>query len=431
MHLFDTTTLLAGLLATRHARLALAITYEDVEHTFDTLQTWYNASTGTYEDSTGWWNSAVCMTMLAKYASIDDSIKQRTDYLWDDVFTKAPQHNSEMTTSFGSAWKRQAASISVPRRHKLKKRGTAAANVGFLNGFYDDQGWWALAWIAVYDHTGGQKYLDEAITIFNDMHTAWNTTPVGGIWWDKQHSYVNAIANELHFSVAAHLANRCPQDKEKYTSMAQDAWNWLYASGMINSNNNVEDGLLAGSHPGNTKMVWSYNQGVILSALTELSRATAQPIFTQIAKVVANAALVNLTGPNNGTYDGDFVLRDPCEAGGGCGQDGASFKGVFASNLAGLLHNTNNPTYARFLKANADSLWTKGLDQYNRLNVAWDGSSKETPGASSQCSGMGLLVGALSELGQWESTKSPEARGAGLATSLTPERWRKRFFGLW
>ena len=42
--------------------------------------------------------------------------------------------------------------------------------------YYDDEGWWALAWIAVYDVTRNQTYLNTAESIFEDMKAAYGTT---------------------------------------------------------------------------------------------------------------------------------------------------------------------------------------------------------------------------------------------------------------
>ena len=98
--------------------------------------------------------------------------------------------------------------------------------------------------IAVYDVTGDRKYLQTAQSIFDDMDKAHGTTPCGGLWWDKAHTYVNAIANELYIDVAAHLANRASQYRSGYyLDKATTAWKWFQNSGMINAQYNINDGL--------------------------------------------------------------------------------------------------------------------------------------------------------------------------------------------
>ena len=98
--------------------------------------------------------------------------------------------------------------------------------------------------IAVYDITGDRKYLQTAQSIFDDMDKAYGTTPCGGLWWDKAHTYVNAIANELYIDVAAHLANRASQYRSGYyLDRATTAWKWFQKSGMINAQSNINDGL--------------------------------------------------------------------------------------------------------------------------------------------------------------------------------------------
>jgi uncharacterized protein YyaL (SSP411 family) len=38
-----------------------------------------------------------------------------------------------------------------------------------LDGYYDDDSWWALAWIAAYDVSKNEEYLGLAIGIFEDL----------------------------------------------------------------------------------------------------------------------------------------------------------------------------------------------------------------------------------------------------------------------
>jgi len=51
---------------------------------------------------------------------------------------------------------------------------------------------------------------------------------------------------------------------------------------------------------------------------------------------------------------------------------------------------------------NAETLWQRGRDQFNRFGEVWSGPFAEPAGASPQCSAMDLLVGALAQLGEWE-----------------------------
>jgi len=202
----------------------------------DKLQTWYVQSTGLYQ-TTGWWNSANVLTMLADYS----------------LAAKSSSYNTVISNSFQQAQK---------------------TNSGFLNNYYDDEGWWALAWIAAYDLTHTQQYLDMAASIFTDMSGGWDSTCGGGIWWSKDKTYKNAIANELFLSVAAHLANRvAPADRAGYLAWANKEWAWFQQSGMINSQNLINDGLDLSTCKNNGQNTWSYNQGVTLGGLPELNRA--------------------------------------------------------------------------------------------------------------------------------------------------------------
>lgn len=411
--------LLAYLIGLVSVPLVVAVSFEDVEHSFDTLQAWYDPDIGLWIPSTGWWNSANCVSMLASLATIDPNIRDRTNNLWQEIFTRAPAYNAGMTKKNGRNWQRRRLTKKDLRPRAIVDRNR---NVGsFLNDFYDDEGWWALAWITVYDLTGDDQFLNEAVTIFDDMHAAYNSTPVGGLYWNKKKQYVNAIANELYISVAAHLANRKMSLMGLYLSFALESWNWFYASGMINERNNIQDGIAVyDGYAANMPIVWSCkyschllisanvpidNQGVILSALVELFMTTGQESYLKIARTIADAALTNLTSINCSEAP-NLILHDPCEATASCGTDGASFKGIFARNLARLHSVSPQDRYAEFLMENAQSLWEYSRDQYNRLGIFWGGPFTEPANASTQCSGMDVLVAALAQLGEWTGIAS-------------------------
>jgi predicted alpha-1,6-mannanase (GH76 family) len=256
---------------------------------------------------------------------------------------------------------------------------------GFLNDYYDDEGWWALAWIAAYDVTGNHQYLQASQSIFENIAASYDTTPCGGVWWDKNNTYVNAIANELFLSVGSHLANRVSEKKTYYLHWAEKEWNWFLHSGMINAAHTINDGLNLTTCANNGGTVWSYNQGVILGALAELNRATGDKSYITAATQIADAAIANLTDTNG-------VLHDPCEP--DCGADGPQFKGVFARNLAVLQRAAPQARFKRFLYVNADAIWKKDREG-GELSVVWSGPFVVPANASTQSSAMDALVGSL------------------------------------
>ncbi len=124
-----------------------------------------------------------------------------------------------------------------------------------------------------------------ARTIFSDMAGGWDSTCGGGIWWNKDRGYKNAIANELFLSVAAHLANRDSSKQAYYLRWAHREWKWFAHSGMINTNGLINDGLgtsdgrtSAGTCGNNGQTTWSYNQGVVLGGLVETRQTESRSV---------------------------------------------------------------------------------------------------------------------------------------------------------
>jgi predicted alpha-1,6-mannanase (GH76 family) len=321
----------------------------------DALQQWYVGDTGLYR-TTGWWNSANVLTTLANLSRVSHS----TAYL--PVFAN--------TLSAAQAGPGGAA--------------------GFLNKYYDDEGWWALAWIDVYDLSGKPEYLRMADSIFSDMQLGWDD-PVcgGGVWWNKDKKGKNAIENELFLAVAAALANRETDAAKRQGDLAwaHKEWTWFLNSDMINADHLVNDGLNR-RDPAHCKNnganTWTYNQGVILGALVELNKADPDPALPRMANAIAEAAIKHLT-------DAHGILLE--SARGQKGGDGPQFKGIFARNLMELNSAFPRRKYRKFLIANARSVLANDRDAANHLGFWWAGPFDRAD-AARQSSALDVLVGA-------------------------------------
>lgn len=363
-----------------------------VNHAQDAIQRlqddWYNAATGVWDNA--WWNSANALTTLADFTTLrlTEANELNIGGIMLNTYTNAQKTNVQTIKTMTQGLVSSSYCIDrdtgcMSKRDFLEKRGFD----DFENEYYDDEGWWALAWIRSYDAAGDDKYLEMAQNIFEDMETGKGTNCDGGIYWSKDREYVNAIANELYLAVAASLARRTK--KESYLTIAKNQWQWFRNSGMINDDNLINDGLTS-KCKNNGLQTWSYNQGVILGALVELSLATDDTGYLSSATKIAKAAIKHLAND-----DGILVETDDCELKDGhCGTDGQQFKGVFIRNLRYLNEVAPDDDFKTFILKNADSIWKNDRNSKDRLGVAWTGPYVTASGPS-QSSALDAIVAAI------------------------------------
>ncbi|WP_078864009.1 glycoside hydrolase family 76 protein [Streptomyces sp. AcH 505] len=305
------------------------------------LMTSYDAGTGLIGN--GWWTSAVAMSTVMTYQQRTGDAQYQSTY--ETTFNKNKSHN-------------------------------------FTNDYLDDTGWWALAWIQAYDITGNASYLQMARTDAEYMHGYWDSTCGGGIYWSTAKSYKNAIPNELFLQVTAGLHNRIPGDTT-YLGWANAEWNWFNGSGMINSSHLVNDGLTSACQ-NNNDTTWTYNQGVILSGLAELYKATGNSGLLATGTSIADAATSRLS--KNG------ILTEPCEP--NCGADGPAFKGIFIRDLRAFATAARSTAYDGFLTAQANSIIAHDTDGSGQFGLVWAGPVQSVS-YSTTAAGEDALVAAL------------------------------------
>lgn len=159
-----------------------------------TLQTFYDHPDGLWE-TTGWWNSANCLTVLGDFLSlaVDGAEDLDLDNVLSNTFTQAQLTSQTATKTLMRGSSKRLFESRYTVSPVLGDSDLAARGFsGFINNYYDDEGWWALAWVKAYDVTGNMEYLNMAESIFADMQGGVNGTCGGGIWWSKDRKYKNA-----------------------------------------------------------------------------------------------------------------------------------------------------------------------------------------------------------------------------------------------
>ncbi|KAK2757896.1 hypothetical protein FQN54_004302 [Arachnomyces sp. PD_36] len=351
----------------------------------DQLFSWFNPDTGVFPTADGevaWWTGANMLTAINNLALLDDGAKERYSSIWEATYYNAPGSNPHFK-------RRKRADGSLDKRDQGE---------GFFNSLYDDEAWWGLAWVGAYDNTGIQEYLDVAITLWNDLDAAYGKPNCGAVPWTKDEGApALAIENELYIQLGAALANRASPDNSTYLDGALKGWDWFQNSGLINSDNLINDGLNPDTCENDGDPVFSYNQGVILGGLAELYIATGNTSYLDSAAAIADA----VTGDGSPLLNEDGILVDECDISGDCSGDGVQFKGVFLRNLQKLYSVRQSDQWKDFIETNAQSIWENDLELVETgcaNGVYWAGPYSEAD-ASAQSSALDCLVAAVAVTG--------------------------------
>jgi len=170
-------------------------------------------------------------------------------------------------------------------------------------------------------------------------------------------------------------------------------YTWFINSGMINSANIINDGLDISVSPckNNGNEGWTYNQGVILSGLAELTWSTGDDTYNNLANTLATASMAHYA--NNP----QLILHETCEP--NCDADLSQFKGIYGRNIQFLVNRADvlsaglRAQFVEFLQNNANDIWADDRGVSNQLGLVWSGPAG-TATVETQSSALDAIVGA-------------------------------------
>jgi predicted alpha-1,6-mannanase (GH76 family) len=257
----------------------------------------------------------------------------------------------------------------------------------FLNHFYDDMEWNALAMHRAYVVTNEQQWLNESILIWNDIVNGWNSTMGGGIAWNKTRTdYKNTPANAPACILAARLY--VTTKDSDYLTWAKKIYNWQKETLVNPTTGLVYDGI---NQDGDGKVQkepgWSfaYNQGTFIGAALELYSLTQEHMYLEDAQKTANNFIAdNIMSPGGIMRSGD-------------NGDGGLFNGIGIRYLTLLILNPDvssvqRASYIAYLRRNAETLWLKGTDRSRVIfNNNWNVKPGSTGYLNPQLSGCMLM----------------------------------------
>lgn len=255
----------------------------------------------------------------------------------------------------------------------------------WINDYYDDMEWNALAMLRAYEITGDQKFKLAVDLLWKDIKTGWNDYANGGLMWFKgTPNGKNAISN----SPASILASRLYQIDQNPDDLewSKKLYNWTKSSLVDPSSGAVWDHVIDNSGELSVRKDWvfTYNQGVYLGAALELFKITGESIYLNDAQKAADYTLNSLSTTER-------LLKDEGEG------DGGLFKGIFVRYFTQLILNENvsasvRNRYSIFIEHNAKELWMKGRnDRTNLFSSYWNTKPSATTDLTVQLSGVMLI----------------------------------------
>lgn len=207
--------------------------------------------------------------------------------------------------------------------------------------------------------------------IFYELASAgWDKTLCGGgmIWNPTLIPYKNAITNELYISASIamylyfpgdpiespfmveYVANETYPHNPAHLKAAVDAYSWLKSSEMTGAGGLYADGFhisgwQSSTNPGTrkcdvlNKMVYTYNQGVVLSGLRGLWIGTGDQDYLRDGHELVHKVLRATGWPRTSSnkwagLGRGGVLEEACDSHSSCSQNGQTFKGIFFHHLA-------------------------------------------------------------------------------------------------
>lgn len=253
-----------------------------------------------------------------------------------------------------------------------RTEGKNAKDVSDLKGHHKTAAWYGRQFIPQFAHRA---------RLFYDLAAeGWDTTLCGGgmIWNPYLTPYKNAITNQLFIAASISMYFNFPGDDNsspfinlqrteqlhamppakahdlKYLDAAIKGYKWLRASNMTNEQGLYVDGFHiegwrggkngsqgSGNCDVRNEMVYTYNQGVLLSGLRGLWRATGSIGYLEdghdlVRNVITATGWHQRHSKKKWEWAGigrNGVLEDACDSIGNCDQNGHAFKGIFFHHL--------------------------------------------------------------------------------------------------
>jgi hypothetical protein len=217
--------------------------------------------------------------------------------------------------------------------------------------WFDDNGWWGLAFLNAYRATGTRRWLTDAKRALAYIAAAGWDRQTGGIWWNTSHPYKagEALASGTLLATLLYQQTHSPG----YLKTALMFLGWANTAGFSASN-----GLYAGSNLNPTPI--DYIEGPLIYAQAVLCRLTSDEGECERSSELTATAL------NRFGYLLDFSPQ---------------YDAIYLQWMLALYSLENDPTLYALAADNARDAQTRSLNGAGLYLFSWNGETLPTEDA--------------------------------------------------
>jgi glycosyl hydrolase family 76 len=274
---------------------------------------------------------------------------------------------------------------------------------GGHTAWFDDNGWWGLAFLDAYEATGRRRYIGDAETAFRFIcRSGWDSSPgsPGGLWWNTQHTFFagETLAGGTELGARLYAITHKPQflaEAHKFIDWG-NAWLWDSADGLYARLRTPEGEIPPGGVqpettaesiriPASEAAKLGAAPGVDASA----SAATASTLpsfdstplpYVQGPMIVADQTLCEATGIQGYCARAEKLARDAAKRFPELTM-GPQYDNVYVHDLLELYAQDGRHEWYRIAKENAQRAYANARERNDLFLRAWTGQSSDTVGS--------------------------------------------------
>ena len=259
--------------------------------------------------------------------------------------------------------------------------------------WFDDNGWWGLAFLDAYEATGRRRYIGDAETAFRFIARAgWDnsTGSPGGLWWDTQHTFFAGETLAGGTELAARLyaltqKSRFLVEAQKFIAWG-NVWLWDSEDGLYARLRTPQGELSTGGVSPVTVPVGPQAEpsgDALPSQATTSSLPSFDPTplpYVQGPMIIANQTLCEATGVHGFCSRAEMLARDAARSFPEL-RMGPQYDNVYLHDMLELYAMDGNQQWYRIAKENAERAYTDARDSNGLYLKTWTGRSSETVGS--------------------------------------------------